>query len=47
MIKMIDSDSFDAAKEYCQGDPFGCRILAAMLAYGTDKPFALFWIQYD
>ncbi len=47
MIKMIDQDSFEAAKQYCQGDPFGCRILAAMLAYGTDKPFALFWAQYE
>ena len=46
MIKMIDQDSFEAAKEYCQGDPFGCRILAALLTYGTDKPFALFWAQY-
>lgn len=46
MIKMIDQDSLEAAKEYCQGDPFGCRILAALLAYGTDKPFALFWAQY-
>ena len=47
MIKMIDQSSFEAAKEYCLGDPFGCRILAALLAYGTDKPFALFWIQYN
>lgn len=47
MIKMIDQDSFEAAKEYCMSDPFGCRILAAMLAYGTDKPFALFWAQYE
>ncbi len=46
MIKMIDQESIETAKEYCQGDPFGCRILAAMLAYGTDKPFALFWAQY-
>ena len=46
MIKMIDQDSFEAAKEYCQGDPFGCRILGALLTYGTDKPFALFWAQY-
>ena len=47
MIKMIDQSSFEAAREYCLGDPFGCRILAAMLAYGTDKPFALFWAQYE
>lgn len=46
MIKMIEQDGFDAAKRYCEGDPFGCRILAAMLAYGTDKPFAQFWAQY-
>lgn len=46
MIKLIDNDSINAAKEYCAGDPFGCRILAAMAAYGIDKPFALFWNQY-
>ena len=47
MIKMLDHDRFEAAKDYCQGDPFGCRILAAMLAYGIDKPFAQFWTQHD
>jgi GNAT superfamily N-acetyltransferase len=47
MIKLIDNDSLDAAKKYCAGDPFGCRILAALIAYGIDKPFALFWAQYD
>lgn len=47
MIKLIENDSLEAAKEYCAGDPFGCRILAALLAYGIDKPFAMFWVQYD
>ena len=47
MIRMINQDSLEAAKAYCTGDPFGCRILAALLAYGTDKPFAMFWAQYD
>lgn len=47
MIKMLDNDSLAAAKRYCEGDPFGCRMLAALLAYGIDKPFALFWAQYD
>lgn len=47
MIKMLDNEKIEAAKSYCEGDPFGCRILAALLAYGIDKPFALFWAQYD
>lgn len=47
MIKLIDQESLEAAKKYCAGDPFGCRILAAMLAYGINKPFAVFWVQYD
>lgn len=47
MIKMLENDSLDAAKHYCEGDPFGCRILGALLAYGIDKPFAEFWAQYD
>ena len=46
MIKMLDNDTLQAAKDYCKGDPFGCRILAALLAYGIDKPFAQFWAQY-
>lgn len=46
MIKMLDNETLQAAKDYCEGDPFGCRILAALLAYGIDKPFALFWAQY-
>lgn len=47
MIKLVDNESLESVKEYCAGDPFGCRILAAMLAYGINKPFALFWVQYD
>ncbi len=47
MIKLIDNDSLEAAKAYCAGDPFGCRILAALIAYGIDKDFALFWVQYN
>lgn len=47
MIKLIENESLEAAKAYCAGDPFGCRILAALNAYGIDKPFALFWAQYD
>ncbi len=47
MIKMLDHDSLDTAKRYCENDPYGCRILGALLAYGIDKPFAQFWVQYD
>lgn len=47
MIKMLDSDSIGNAKSYCEGDPFGCRITAALITYGVDKPFANFWAQYD
>lgn len=47
MIKMLDNETLEAAKDYCVGDPFGCRILGALLAYGIDKPFAQFWAQYD
>ena len=47
MIKLLEQDTVEAAKNYCEGDPFGCRILAALLAYGIDKPFAQFWAQYD
>ncbi len=47
MIKILDNEKIEAAKGYCDGDPFGCRILAALLTYGTDKPFARFWAQYD
>ena len=47
MIKLLEKDTVEAARSYCEGDPFGCRILAALLAYGIDKPFAQFWAQYD
>lgn len=47
MIKLIENENLEVAKAYCAGDPFGCRILAALNAYGIDKPFALFWAQYD
>ncbi len=47
MIKLIDDESIDKAREYCEGDPFGCRILCAMKAYGIHSQFALFWAQYD
>ncbi|MBQ1411983.1 MAG: GNAT family N-acetyltransferase [Clostridia bacterium] len=47
MIKMLDEESLAAARRYCEDDPFGCRILGALLAYGLDKPFAQFWAQYD
>lgn len=47
MIQLLNAQTVEAARNYCEGDPFGCRILATLLAYGIDKPFASFWAQFD
>lgn len=47
MIKLVEEAQLEELLEYCEGDPFGCRIYAAAKAYGTDKPFAQFWLVRD
>lgn len=46
MIRLCDESTLATLLEYCEGDPFGCRIYAAAKAYDTDKPFAQFWLVY-
>ena len=47
MIKLLENHAIAAFEEFCSGDPFGCRILAAERTYGVNEPFASFWAQYD
>ena len=45
MIRIVENDSVAAMLDYCKGDPFGCRLLAAYRAYGLGESFASFWLQ--
>lgn len=47
MIRIVENDSVAALLDYCAGDPFGCRLLAAYRAYGLGESFAQFWLQLD
>lgn len=47
MIRILENRDIAAFEEFCAGDPFGCRILAAERTYGTGETFASFWAQYD
>ena len=47
MIRLVERDSVALLEEYCAGDPFGCRIVAAERTYGTSESFAQFFLQYN
>lgn len=47
MIKLVENDTIKVMSDYCEGDPFGCRIMATYLTYGIGESFAKYWIQYD
>ncbi len=45
MIRLVGAAD-DALHWFCEGNPFGCRILSAAQSY-PDAPFAGFWLQSD
>lgn len=50
MIRLITSENFNVLQVFCrqaQQVPFGCRILSTAAAYGTELPFAQFWLQFS
>lgn len=46
-IKIVEENQLQQLLDYCEGGALGCRIAAAAIAYGTNKPFAQFWFMYD
>lgn len=47
MIRLVEENQLNELLEYCEGGALGCRIAAAAIAYGTNKPFAQFWFMTD
>ena len=47
MIQYITLDTISSLFTFCHGNPFGCKILSLIRAYGLETPFAGFWIQKD
>lgn len=47
MLRIVENDSILTMKQYCEGDPYGCRIMATYNTYGLGNDFAQFWIQLD
>lgn len=47
MIRLVERDNVAQFEEYCKGDPYGVRIVAAERTYGTSESFAQFWLQYN
>lgn len=50
MISLITSKNYNALQAFChqaQQMPFGCKILSTASAYGTELPFAQFWLQFS
>ncbi len=47
MIKSVEENQLSELLSYCEGGALGCRIAAAAIAYGTNKPFAQFWFMTD
>lgn len=47
MIHIVENDTITKMQEYCEGDPFGCRIISTYRSYGLGESFAQFWLQYD
>lgn len=44
MIRQIGMDEKEALLLLCRGSAFGCRVAANLLAYGTQQPFASFYL---
>lgn len=44
MIKLVDESAVNQCLAYCADKPFGVRIAAALMTYGTDCRFADFWL---
>lgn len=47
MLRLVENDSIIAMRSYCEGDPYGCRIMATYDTYGLGEAFAQFWLQLD
>ena len=47
MIKQTDENLKDSFLKLCENDAFGVRTASFFNSYGTDFPFAQFWIQTD
>ncbi len=47
MIKLVDESTVSQCLDYCADKPFGVRIAAALMTYGTDCRFADFWLTYE
>lgn len=48
MILLVDENNRDIAEKYLQKpNPYACRILSQLLAYGTGERFLENWIQFE
>lgn len=47
MIKLIDDTLIEQYLSFCADKPFGIRMAAALMSYGTDCRFADFWLVFD
>ena len=47
MIRLIDENTVEQYLTYCSDKPFGVRMAAALMSYGTDCSFADFWLVLD
>lgn len=45
MIRCVDGETLAVLRTFCARDAFGCKISALAHAYGTQTPFACFWLQ--
>lgn len=46
MIRFVDSETGERQfYRLCRGTAFGCKLAAAAVAYGFDRPFARFWVD--
>lgn len=45
MIRLLEETEIPLLEEFCEGNPFGCKIAGLQKAYGFSLPFARFWIQ--
>ena len=46
MIKLVDEALIGRYLSYCADKPFGIRMAAALMSYGTDCEFADFWLVF-
>lgn len=46
MIRLVTAGTLPLLGKFCRNTPFGCKIAGTAEAYGTELPFARFWLQY-